>query len=134
VAGNELLHNCYHGNCPVREPPGRKPGKVTGTPHTILIGGICCIAGAFLFYKKLPELKKIAHPVYVKMGLIPEIVTGIQTASEPVVESVQLPVSRLLKGLLNKTDSPEQHIRIFSVKISDDKLCKVKNLITHLIF
>lgn len=72
--------------------------KVTGTPHTILIGGICCIAGAFLFYKKLPELKKIAHPVYVKMGLIPEIVTGIQTASEPVVESVQLPVSRPVEG------------------------------------
>jgi len=72
--------------------------KVTGTPHTILIGGICCIAGAFLFYKKLPELKKIAHPVYVKMGLIPEIVTGIQTASEPVVESVQLPVSGPVEG------------------------------------
>jgi len=72
--------------------------KVIGTPHTILIGGISCIAGAFLFYKKLPELKKIAHPVYVKMGLIPEIVTGIQTASEPVVESVQLPVSGPVEG------------------------------------
>ena len=72
--------------------------KVIGTPHTILIGGISCIAGAFLFYKKLPELTKIAHPVYVKMGLIPEIVTGIQTASEPVVESVQLPVSGPVEG------------------------------------
>jgi len=72
--------------------------KVIGTPHTILVGGISCIAGAFFFYKKLPELKKIAHPVYVKMGLIPEIVTGIQTASEPVVESVQLPVSGPVEG------------------------------------
>ena len=72
--------------------------KVIGTPHTILIGGISCIAGAFFFYKKLPELKKIVHPVYVKMGLIPEIVTGIQTASEPVVESVQLPVSGPVEG------------------------------------
>jgi MFS family permease len=72
--------------------------KVIGTPYTILIGGISCIAGAFLFYKKLPELKKIVHPVYVKMGLIPEIVTGIQTASEPVVESVQLPVSGPVEG------------------------------------
>lgn len=72
--------------------------KVIGTPYTILIGGISCIAGAFLFYKKLPELKKIVHPVYVKMGLIPEIVTGIQTASEPVVESVQFPVSGPVEG------------------------------------
>jgi MFS family permease len=68
--------------------------KIIGTPYTILTGGISCIAGAFLFYRKLPGLKKIVHPVYVKMGLIPEIVTGIQTASEPVVESLQLTASR----------------------------------------
>ena len=57
--------------------------KIIGTPYTILIGGISCVAGAFVFYRKLPELKRIVHPVYVKMGLIPEVVTGIQTASEP---------------------------------------------------
>ena len=60
--------------------------KIIGTPYTILIGGISCVAGAFVFYRKLPELKRIVHPVYVKMGLIPEVVTGIQTASEPTVE------------------------------------------------
>lgn len=64
--------------------------KTIGTPYTILIGGISCIAGAFFFYRKLPELKKILHPVYVKMGLIPEVVSGIHTASEPSVEQVKL--------------------------------------------
>jgi MFS family permease len=64
--------------------------KIIGTPCTILIGGISCVIGAFFFYKKLPELKKIVHPVYVRMGLIPEVVTGIQSASEPAVKTIQL--------------------------------------------
>jgi MFS family permease len=59
--------------------------KLIGTPGTILVGGIAIIAGALVFYKKLPELKKIIRPVYLKMGIIPEVATGIQTASEPVI-------------------------------------------------
>jgi MFS family permease len=43
--------------------------KIAGTSFTILIGGITCIIGAFFFYRKLPELKKILSPVYVRMGL-----------------------------------------------------------------
>jgi MFS family permease len=60
--------------------------KTIGTPYTILIGGVVCLAGAAIFMKKLPELKTIVRPVYIKMGIIPEVATGIQTASEPVVE------------------------------------------------
>jgi len=57
--------------------------KIAGTPATIFVGGISCIAGALLFYKKLPELRKLVRPVYVRMGIIPEVATGIQTATEP---------------------------------------------------
>jgi MFS family permease len=60
--------------------------KIIGSPNTILIGGIACIAGALFFFRKLPELKNIVRPVYVKMGIIPEVVTGIQTASEPALK------------------------------------------------
>ena len=65
--------------------------KVIGTPLTMLIGGLSCMAGAFFFYRKLPELKRIVRPVYVKMGLIPEVISGIQTASEPVVKNDVMP-------------------------------------------
>lgn len=61
--------------------------KVIGTPYTILIGGIFSIIGAMFFLSKLPELRKSVRPVYIKMGIIPEVATGIQTASEPGVES-----------------------------------------------
>jgi hypothetical protein len=58
--------------------------KVIGTPNTIMAGGIVCILGAMIFLRKLPELKDIVRPIYVKMGIIPEVMSGIQTASEPV--------------------------------------------------
>lgn len=64
--------------------------KMIGTPATILISGATCLAGALIFLKKLPELKTIVRPVYVKMGIIPEVAKGIETASEPVAETDDL--------------------------------------------
>jgi len=43
-----------------------------GAPNTILIGGMICILGAILFARKLPYLRKIARPVYVKKGILSE--------------------------------------------------------------
>jgi MFS family permease len=56
--------------------------KVIGTPVTIFAGGLSCIIGAIFFMRKLPELKALVHPIYVKMGIIPEVASGIQTASD----------------------------------------------------
>jgi MFS family permease len=64
--------------------------KNIGTPETILVGGVSCVIGALFFLRKLPELKNIVRPVYVKMGIIPEVATGIQTASEPAGETTSL--------------------------------------------
>jgi MFS family permease len=61
--------------------------KVVGTPGTIFIGGLASIIGALFFLRKLPELKAIVRPVYVKMGIIPEVAEGIQTASEQSAET-----------------------------------------------
>jgi len=57
--------------------------KIANTETAIFIGGLSCLIGALAFYRKLPELKKNVRPVYVKMGIIPEVATGLQTASEP---------------------------------------------------
>lgn len=53
-----------------------------GATHTLFIGGACCILGSISFAIKLPALRKIAHPVYVKKGIIPQVATGLQTAAE----------------------------------------------------
>lgn len=57
--------------------------KIIGTPHTILGGGLISVIAALFFLRKLPELKKIVHPIYVKLGVIPEVAAALQDVSEP---------------------------------------------------
>jgi hypothetical protein len=45
------------------------------------------IIGALFFLRKLPELRKIVRPVYIKLGIIPEVAEGIQKASEQSAET-----------------------------------------------
>lgn len=59
--------------------------KVIGTPWTMFSGGIATILGGLFFLRKLPELKAMVHPIYVRMGIIPEVASAIQTASETEV-------------------------------------------------
>lgn len=61
--------------------------RIIGTPGTIFAGGFACIIGALFFLRKLPELRKIVRPVYVRLGIIPEVAEGIQTASEQSTET-----------------------------------------------
>ena len=56
-----------------------------GAPDTLIIGGISCILGAAIFTSKLPSLKKMVHPIYLKLGIIPEVASGIQAATELTV-------------------------------------------------
>jgi MFS family permease len=60
--------------------------NIIGAPNTILIGGISCILGALAFAHKLPELRKMIRPIYVRLGFIAsEVSLGIQTATELTV-------------------------------------------------
>jgi len=57
--------------------------KIMGAPNTLLFGGVSCIFGAFIFARKLPELKRLIRPIYVKLGFIPtEVLSGIQAATD----------------------------------------------------
>jgi len=56
-----------------------------GVINTLIIGGATCILGATLFAIKLPELKKMIHPIYVRLGVIPEVASGVQAAAELTV-------------------------------------------------
>lgn len=42
-----------------------------GAPHTVMIGGLTCIAGAVLYARQLPALRAAVRPIYVSMGLVP---------------------------------------------------------------
>ncbi len=53
-----------------------------GAPNTLIIGGLCCIAGALLFVRRLPEMRAAARDIYVEKGILPEVAKGLQTAAE----------------------------------------------------
>jgi MFS family permease len=53
-----------------------------GAPHTLLFGGIGCVLGALWFATKLPSLRRDVRPIYVKIGIVPEMAEGIQHTSE----------------------------------------------------
>jgi MFS family permease len=53
-----------------------------GAPHTLLFGGIGCILGALWFASSLPALRRDVRPIYVKIGILPEIAAGIHQTSE----------------------------------------------------
>ena len=52
-----------------------------GASHTVLISGICCVAGALWFASRLGHLRKVVRPIYVKLGIVNEVARGMQAAS-----------------------------------------------------
>jgi MFS family permease len=55
---------------------GTLAGKI-GVPYTLLISGSLCILGAALFLRKIPDMRKNIRPIYVKLGIIPQMSSGI---------------------------------------------------------
>jgi MFS family permease len=53
-----------------------------GAPSTLLFGGIGCILGALWFATSLPALRRDVRPIYVRIGILPEMAAGIQNTSE----------------------------------------------------
>jgi MFS family permease len=50
---------------------GSLAGQI-GAGWTVCLSGIVCIAGAAVFASQLPELRRLARPVYIKKGIISE--------------------------------------------------------------
>jgi MFS family permease len=53
-----------------------------GPAHTLLVGGICCIAGGLWFASALPAIRAAVRPIYVRLGILPEMATGLANAAE----------------------------------------------------
>jgi MFS family permease len=49
-----------------------------GAPRTVIISGICCLAGAAWFATRLPAIRKLIRPIYTDLGILPPNTTVIQ--------------------------------------------------------
>jgi MFS family permease len=50
---------------------GSLAGRI-GAPYTLIIGGTSCILGSFLFARKLPLIRKMVRPIYIRKGVLSE--------------------------------------------------------------
>jgi MFS family permease len=55
--------------------------SAVGAPETLTIGGIICICGGILFATQLKTIRRLVTPIYRRIGIIPEIASGVQNAS-----------------------------------------------------
>jgi MFS family permease len=59
---------------------GALAGRI-GTPQTLAISGACCLVGAVWFHRRLPAIRREVRPIYVRMGILPEVARGLQAAN-----------------------------------------------------
>jgi len=52
-----------------------------GAPLTVMISGAVCITGALVFLTQLPTIRSMIRPIYVRLGILPEMALGVQQAS-----------------------------------------------------
>jgi MFS family permease len=60
-----------------------------GAGHTLFVGGACCIAGALWFGSALPTIRAAVRPIYVRLGILPEMASGLEHATEVSVPPEQ---------------------------------------------
>jgi MFS family permease len=52
-----------------------------GASLTLVIGGTFCLIGSIYFLMNLPKLRKLIRPIYKNLGIIPETLHGVETAT-----------------------------------------------------
>jgi MFS family permease len=50
---------------------GNLAGRI-GAPRTVMINGCVCLLASAWFARRLPAVREIVRPIYVKMGILPE--------------------------------------------------------------
>lgn len=52
-----------------------------GAPWTVVVCGLVCLAGGAWLARTLPAIRREIRPIYVQLGILPEVASGIQQAS-----------------------------------------------------
>jgi len=56
-----------------------------GAAHVVQLGGTTCVVGSLIFAYQLPALRKIVHPIYRRIGILPDVTSGIPSVAELTV-------------------------------------------------
>ncbi|MGD0897472.1 MAG: MFS transporter [Thermoguttaceae bacterium] len=56
-----------------------------GAARVVQLAGATCIIGSLVFARRLPALRKIARPIYQRIGILPDLTSGIPCEAEVTV-------------------------------------------------
>ena len=73
---------CFLGTAPFGSLMAGALSARIGAPHTVLLSGIFCAAAAVWFSRELPEIRSVVRPIYVQMGILPQVASGLQSAAQ----------------------------------------------------
>ena len=62
----------FMGMAPFGSLLGGSLASKIGAPYTLIICGAFCILGSFMFTKKLPSIRKMVRPIYIRKGILSE--------------------------------------------------------------
>jgi len=81
----------FMGTVPIGSLLAGSLADLVGAPLTVLIGGVACLVGALGFARALPSLRAEVRPIYIRLGIIPEVAVGLESATEPSPAARPLP-------------------------------------------
>jgi MFS family permease len=67
-----LYTMAFMGMAPFGSLAGGSLAGSIGAPNTLIIGGASCLLGSFMFAKKLPSIRKMVRPIYIRKGILLE--------------------------------------------------------------
>jgi MFS family permease len=62
-----------------------------GAPAMLAAGGLACAGAAIAFRLHLPRLRSYVLPVYLRLGIVPEVARGIQAATHQTTPPLERP-------------------------------------------
>lgn len=77
-----LYAMAFMGMAPVGSLLGGAIADLIGAPATVLLGALTCAAGAAWFSRQLPEVQTAIRPIYMRLGILPEISTSLHVSTE----------------------------------------------------
>jgi MFS family permease len=72
----------FLGMAPLGSLMGGLLAERIGAPGTVRVAAAACLVGSALFAVALPSLREEVRPIYRRMGILPELATGVQSATE----------------------------------------------------
>jgi len=73
---------CFLGMAPFGSLLAGSLAGTIGAPRTLFISGMVCIIAAVIFAARLPSFRKEVRPIYVRLGIIPEVSPGIYAITD----------------------------------------------------